>query len=102
MLSGSPGSVLTVQIYLRYMGSVPLTDIVLTFKAPIGILVSQVSWTWQDSKASTLHPFVFTKPVEPKPSTSCVTELAMLCTVYSSTKRVLCESSMVLCESLWF
>lgn len=43
MLSGRPCSLLTLQIYVRYMASVPLTDVVLTFKAPAGIQVSQVS-----------------------------------------------------------
>ena len=57
MLSGSPCSVLTVQIYLRYLGSVPLTDVILTLEAPAGIHLSQVSWTWQGNEAPQSLPF---------------------------------------------
>lgn len=56
MLSGSPAKVLSVQIYLRYTGSVSLTDVTLTFQVPAGFDLSQVSFTCLSRKASIQQP----------------------------------------------
>lgn len=49
MLSGGPASVLTVQIYLRYNGTAPLTDVTLTLQVPAGLHLSQVTFTLPDT-----------------------------------------------------
>lgn len=58
MLSGGPARVLTLQIYLRCSGTVPLTDVTLTMEAPAGLHLSQVTFTLQDTKVPIMQPLL--------------------------------------------